>query len=348
MSGVSDAVARAGRVSFELDRFAIADDELCVVEGSWSGVRGRRFMRPSLTVTIGGSETRLLADLADKPWAAEDGEPWKATFPVALEVADIERAELTVAPDITIALRGSPDASDRPKPKRAGRRTQPPRSRTRSTGPDASERRIRELGRELERVKSDKAQVAARLDELLDQLSEVARERDEISGQRSQLMAERDEMAAELEALRRAGEEAAAAREAVRLDHERALAERDAAIAAQRGAASDRDLAVAECERAIAERDGAFALRDHALAERDAAAAARDETIHQRDALSRTSERLQSELAEVSSTRGAALVMRRAVQERSRSRRSPLLGPVAMAILVLLAAVVVLIVTRAL
>jgi hypothetical protein len=40
--------------------------------------------------------------------------------------------------------------------------------------------------------------------------------------------------------------------------------------------------------------------------------------------------------------------MRRAVQERSHSRRSPLVGPVAMAMLVLLAVVVVLIVTRAL
>ena len=75
--------------------------------------------------------------------------------------------------------------------------------------------------------------------------------------------------------------------------------------------------------------------------------AARDEIALQRDALARTSERLQSELAELTSTRGAALVMRRAVQERS-SRRSPVVGPIAMAILVLLAVVVVLLVTRAL
>ena len=89
-------------------------------------------------------------------------------------------------------------------------------------------------------------------------------------------------------------------------------------------------------------------MRDHAVTQRDEAAATRDEIANQRDALARTSERLQSELAELTSTHGAALVMRRAVRERSSSRRSPLLGPVAMAILVLLAAVVVLIVTRAL
>jgi hypothetical protein len=89
-------------------------------------------------------------------------------------------------------------------------------------------------------------------------------------------------------------------------------------------------------------------LRDHAAAERDAAAAARDELAHQRDALARTREGLQSELAELSSTRGAALVMRRAVQDRSSSHRTPLVGLAAIAILVALAVVVVLIVTRAL
>lgn len=330
MSRVSDAVARAGRVAFELDRFAITDDELFVVEGCWYGVRGRRFIRPSLTVTVEGNETRLLADLADKPWAADDGEPWKAAFPSALDIVDIEKAELTVAPDITIALRGSPDASDRPKPKPSGRRTQ--RSRTRTAGPDAGERQRRELARKLERAERDRAQVATRLDDLLDQLSQVVRERDEI--------------ASELDAMRGAREEAVTANEAARLAYDRALADRDAATAAQQQAERDRDLAVAECDRAISERDGALALRDHAVAERDSAAAARDDIIHQRDALARAGERLQSELAELSSTRGAALVMRRAVEERSHSRRSPLLGPVALAIIVLLAVVVVLIVTR--
>jgi hypothetical protein len=331
MSGVSDAVARAGGVVFELDRFAIADDNLCVVEGCWFGVRGRRFIRPSLTVTVDGSETRLLADLADKPWAAEDGEPWKATFPVAVEIRDIEKAELAVAPDITIALRGSPDAADSRKRKPARRPSQ--RSRTQSR-PDPGERQRRELARELQRVEGEKAQAQARLDELLGQLSRVVTERDEASAERDRLTADR--------------EAAAAASEAAQLARDRALADRDAAIAAQRRAESDRDLAIAECDRALSEREGAIALRDHAVAERDAAAAARDELTQQRDALAGTSARLQSELAELSSTRGAALVMRRAVQERSHSRRSPVVGPVAIATLVLLAVVVVMIVARAL
>jgi hypothetical protein len=346
MSGLSDAVASAGRAVFELERFAITADGLCVIEGSWFGVRGRRFIRPSLTVTVGGNETRLLADLVDKPWAAQDGEPWRATFPAALEIADLERAELTVAPDITIALRGPDDATNRPKAKPPGRRTQ--RSRTHSNRPDSNERRRRELARELERVETDRAQMAARLDELLGELREVARERNEASGERDQVLGERDRLIAERDRLIAERDRLIAERDRLIAQGDGLTAERDAANAAQRRAESERDLAVAECERAIAERDGALALRDHAIAERDAAAATRDEITRQRDGLARTSEQLQSELAQLSSTRGAALVMRRAVQERSHSRRSPLVGPVAMAMLVLLAVVVVLIVTRAL
>ena len=343
MSGVSDAVAQAGRVVFEPDRFAMTSEDLCVVEGRWFGVRGRRFIRPSLTVTSEGNETRLLADLADKPWAAEDGEPWKATFSVTLEIADIEKAELTVAPDITIALHDFPDAPASPKPKPSGGRAQPSRARRSRapSRPDAGEHRRRELAHALEAAKAEKANVAARLDALLGELTEVARERDEISAERDHLIAQRDRLAAERD-------EAANATDAARVACDRAVEDRDAATAALRRAESDRDLAIEACDRAISEREEALASRDLAAAERDAAAAERDQLAHQRDALARTREGLQSELAELSSARGAALVMRRAVQERSHARRSTLVGPAAIAILVLLTVVVALIVTRAL
>jgi hypothetical protein len=348
MPQVPDAVAPAGRVVFELDRFAITGDDLCLVEGCWFGVRGRRFIRPSLTVTVDGSETRLLADLADKPWAAEDGEPWRATFPVATDIGDIELAELTVAPDITIVLGETPSASDSRKPKPSTRRTQ--RSRTRGTR-DVAERRRREL----DRVKTEKAEAQTRLDEVLEQLAAVARERDEAAAESDALRAERDDATAERDRLRAERdrliaerEHEAVASESAGLAYDRAQADRDAAIAAQRRAESERDLAVAECDRAISQRDEALSSRDHAVAERDAAMAARDESARQRDAMAGASERLQTELAELSSTRGAALVMRRAVQEGPYSRRSPLVGPVTAAILLVLAVVVVLIVTRSL
>lgn len=359
MSGASDAVARVGRVAFELERFAMTGDDRCVVEGSWFGVRGRRFMRPSLTVVVEGAETRFLADLADKPWAAEDGEPWRASFPVALDVSDMGEAELTVAPDLTIALQGSPEPGRRGKPRPSGARARSTTSRARR---DAAPRpKQRQPDRRLERVEAEKAQLAARLDELLDQLSQVAHERDEASAKRDRLMAEqdqrtaeldalqqeRDEIAAELEAARSARGEAVKASDAARGGRARALEDGAAAIAARRRAESERDAAIAARDRAIAERDGALSLRDHAVTERDAAEAARDDTIHQRDALVQTSERLQSEFAELSSSHGAALVMRRAAQEGAAFRRSPAMGPAAIAILVLLAVIVVLIVTRA-
>jgi hypothetical protein len=73
-------------VAFELDRFEMADGDRFEVNGRWFGVRGRRFMRPSLTLVDGDEQRRLLADLEHKPWAAEDGQPWEASFPC--QVAD--------------------------------------------------------------------------------------------------------------------------------------------------------------------------------------------------------------------------------------------------------------------
>ena len=67
-------VAQVGRAAFELSRFEVVGDR-CELEGWWSGVRGRRFMRPALTVVVDGQPIRVLADLADKPWAAEASGP---------------------------------------------------------------------------------------------------------------------------------------------------------------------------------------------------------------------------------------------------------------------------------
>src|ERR1700740_3451901 len=117
MSEASEAVSTAGRVAFELDRLDVVSGDRCELQGRWFGVRGRRFMRPALTVVVDGQRTRLLADLAGKPWAAADGEPWQAVFPGCPDDGELSEAELTVAPDLTIML---------PAPERrsAGRRRQ--------------------------------------------------------------------------------------------------------------------------------------------------------------------------------------------------------------------------------
>ena len=78
---VEPATTGTNGVGFELDRFEMADGERFEVGGRWFGVRGRRFIRPSLTLVADEEQRRLLADLEHKPWAAEDGEPWEATFP---------------------------------------------------------------------------------------------------------------------------------------------------------------------------------------------------------------------------------------------------------------------------
>ena len=78
------------------------------MHGRWYGVRGHRFVRPALIVADGaGAERRLLAELDDKPWAAEDGESWRAAFAVesGQELDDADSLELSVAPNINVALR---------------------------------------------------------------------------------------------------------------------------------------------------------------------------------------------------------------------------------------------------
>ena len=76
------------------------------VAGRWFGVRGRRFVRPTLTVRYGRKgEVRSLADLEHKPWAAEEGEAWLAAFDLERDIESASQVELSVAPDITVALR---------------------------------------------------------------------------------------------------------------------------------------------------------------------------------------------------------------------------------------------------
>jgi hypothetical protein len=104
-------------VSFEVDRFAWVDGRL-EVTGRWYGIRGRRFLRPTLDVEVDGSPRRMLAVLEHKPWAADDGEEWMAAFdwngdPVALAVA-----ELAVAPELAVVL-PPPTGAPAKKPRRA-------------------------------------------------------------------------------------------------------------------------------------------------------------------------------------------------------------------------------------
>jgi hypothetical protein len=390
------SVSTVGRVAFELDRFELVGGDRCELQGRWFGVRGRRFMRPSLTIVVDGQSTRLLADLADKPWAAEDGEPWRAAFACPVDGDDLLEAELTVGPDVTIVLPAPNRRAGTAKKRPSRGRTDPSRllSGRRSSGPSPVEappvpdqtrpsRRkpptssdaesgdlmrdlagarteLRRLQRQLDQAEAAKVQAAARLEEAAADLAAMTRERDTAQAAHDRMVAEheflrqerdglageldtaqreRDEFATECDAARRTRDEAVRASQTADAACRQAVAERDAALAGRDTALADRDAAVAQRDTAVVIRDTAVAERDAAVVERDAAVAARDEARAERTALSRTNERLESELADLLSARGAAMVMRRAAQEHPASRSRVGLLPVAIAAIVVLAIV---------
>src|SRR5437588_7787480 len=102
MAKAAEPAVITDEIVFELERFERSGGQLTLT-GRWFGVRGRRFVRPTLTFALESERIRALADLDDKSWAAEDGEPWRASFPWS-KSARVEKPELSVAPDITIQL----------------------------------------------------------------------------------------------------------------------------------------------------------------------------------------------------------------------------------------------------
>src|SRR4051794_25248503 len=110
-----------GATVFEVDRFGWTGEDRLELEGRWFGVRGWRFVRPTLDLRVDGSRVRLLALLDHKPWAALDGETWVAAFPWEGEPLAFESAELAVAPSVEVALPppDAPGGARRPAPKRA-------------------------------------------------------------------------------------------------------------------------------------------------------------------------------------------------------------------------------------
>ena len=210
-------------VDFAVDRFERQDGRLVVV-GRWSGVRGLRFVRPTLMV----AGERVLAELDHKPWAPHDGEEWIAAFPWPDEPAPRNDVVLAVAPHVTVPLgngRGRKAAAGRETPaKKAAPRAQP-----KQRGPSPAEKALRaELDgerRRREELETELAALRARLEEV-----------DALSASLRVAAKERDE--------------------AIAAEH-RATSQRDEALAARDEALGDRDEALADCEQAVEERDKA-------------------------------------------------------------------------------------------
>jgi hypothetical protein len=239
-------------VSFEVDRFAWVDGRL-EVTGRWYGIRGRRFLRPTLDVEVDGSPRRMLAVLEHKPWAADDGEEWMAAFewngdPVALAVA-----ELAVAPELSVVL-PPPTGAPAKKPRRAkaaGERlaAAPPRAQ-------ALEAALAEAQAEASVLRD---RLIAEQKAWQQRVEEVEALRDENASARSAAEAERDE--------------AAAARNAAISEREELISTRDAAVEERNAAVAAADAARADAEKAAAERDKA--VREKAALETELAATAR-------------------------------------------------------------------------
>src|SRR2546423_13673538 len=84
----------------DLDRFEWTAPDRLEVAGRWFGVRGLRFMRPTLELHGTDDHQRLLALLEHKPWAAEDGDEWIAAFPYVGGPEDFADAQLTGTPSL--------------------------------------------------------------------------------------------------------------------------------------------------------------------------------------------------------------------------------------------------------
>ena len=99
MSAVRD-LTQAGttEVAFEVERVGWPSPDRLEVVGRWFGVRGRRFIRPTLKVDVEGQSRRMLAVLDHKPWAVEDGQEWVAAFAWQGDPVDLTGSELTVGP----------------------------------------------------------------------------------------------------------------------------------------------------------------------------------------------------------------------------------------------------------
>lgn len=276
MASRSQPVARTAQVLFELEQFEVVDGERCEVRGRWLGIRGRRFLRPALTVTVDGRSRRLLADLADKPWAAEEGGPWHASFPCELGGSELASAELTVAPDLTVALQSRRPTRSQPAPAAAPTAAAPQlavQSEARAT-PSPFERRARadageQLRRELVDARAEQRRLQSQVDHLRVEQADTAQQIEE-------LIAQADELKLELEAGARARERLAAELIEARAELDRLATARDEALLQLDTITAQRDAARYDYTEVVRKLRAMEAARQRAVAERGRALAGPD------------------------------------------------------------------------
>jgi hypothetical protein len=259
-------------VAFEVQRFEWTSEDRLELVGRWFGLRGHRFLRPTLDVQVDGDRRRMLADLEHKPWAPEEGQDWIAAFTWRGEPGNFDDGELTVSPDLAVQLPAPGGSLERAdvKASDAGNRlpVRRPRSAVLEAELAAALAEVQRLGDELERAQS--------------RHSEAARElRDKVRGEHSKGR----EVEQELERARAEAGERLAAAEAAATEESRALREeRDAAATERDEAAAARDAAVAAAAEARAEGEAVLRKLEAAEAEREALTEARDRARQERNA----------------------------------------------------------------
>jgi hypothetical protein len=296
MAKAAEPAVITDEIVFELERFERSGEQLTLT-GRWFGVRGRRFVRPTLTLELEGERVRALADLDDKPWAAEDGEPWRASFPWG-KSGRVEQPELSVAPDITIQLPA-------PSARRGGSQrlaAQPRREvMSASFGAFAAPAETPAFDPEFEAAEPEIAAVDAALAEpdptvLLAELDGLRVQLAEAENATTVSGAELESLRAELASLRAEREEIETLR---------------AELSATRAA---REAGLRTAAQAEAEREDALTRAAEAEAERDALAAEKAELTAALKESRATLGQLTRQHDEVMASRGAALVMRGATQ----------------------------------
>jgi hypothetical protein len=315
--------AASSEVDFELQRFEFSGAGRIEIAGRWFGLRGRRFVRPVLNLTMaGGGRRRAIALLEHKPWAADDGQTWLAAFAWPEGAGDVERAELEVGPGLMVEL-PAPGAVPAGAPRVSAMRPHPPAiAPLEMHDPDAAVEPLRPAP-----MPSPAPPSAA---PRRDAINAAQAERDEATAARDQAEAERvtalnerDDALSRRDAALRDVDRAVSEREEAEAERDRLRSEIDRITHERDHAYAERNRMMQDAETVARERDQAAAERDAARAELSRVIPARDEAIRGRDAEASRAEEAEAERDAALRERKTAIAQRdRARRERDRAMRA--------------------------
>ncbi len=270
--------AASSEVDFELERFEYSGTGRIEIAGRWFGLRGRRFVRPVLNLTIsGGTRRRAIALLEHKPWAAADGETWIAAFAWPDGSGEVEHAELEVGPGLMVelpapgavapgagrvsALRpptpipaplavsepaGRVEASTAPAPQPPAHRVAPPSATPRRDAINAAQAERDEALAARDAAESERVTALNDRDDALSRRDAALRDVDRAVSEREEAESERDRLRTEIDRITHERDHAYAERNRMMQDTETVARERDQA-------AAERDAARAELSRVSVE-----------------------------------------------------------------------------------------------